>query len=48
MATITYRTFKFKSMIKKSIVTNRAFFTYITFGRIDSFSYINSTVIQHL
>ena len=38
----------FESMIKKLIVANHAFFTSITFSGINSLTYINSTVIQHL
>ena len=48
MATLAYRILKFEPMIKKLIVTNHAFFTGITFSRINSFAYINSIVIQHL
>ena len=48
MATIAYRILKFEFMIKKPIVENHAFFTSITFSKINSFTYINSIVIQHL
>ena len=36
MATIAYTVLKFEFMIKKAIVTNHAFFTSITFSRINS------------
>ena len=48
MTTITYRILKFESMIEKSIVANYTFFDVITFSQINSFSYINSIVIQYL
>ena len=41
IVTITYRILKFETMIKKTTVTNRAFFTSITFNKINSFAYIN-------
>ena len=47
MTTIAYRILKFESMIKKLIVANHAFFTAITFSKINSFAYINSIVIYH-
>ena len=37
-ATIAYRILKFEPMIKKLIVTNHAFFTFITFSNISSFT----------
>ena len=48
MATIAYRILKFESMIKILIVTNDAFFTFITFSKTISFGYIKSFVMQHL
>ena len=48
MATIGYRILKFESMIKKSKVANYPFFTYITFNKINLFTYINYILIQHL
>ena len=47
-ATIAYRILKFESMIEKTIVTNHAFSTFITFSTINSFAYINSIVMYHL
>ena len=41
MATIACRILKFKSVIKKPLVTNPTFFTSITLSRINSFAYIN-------
>ena len=49
MVTITYRILKFESpMIKKPKAANHAFFTLITFRKINSFAYINSILTQHL
>ena len=48
MAYILYTILKFESVIKKPIVTNDAFFTAITFSRINSFPYITLFIIQHL
>ena len=48
MTVITYMICKFESMIKKPIVGNHAFSTFITFSRINSFASIDSIVIQHL
>ena len=48
MTASAYRTPKVETMFKKPIVTSHAFFTAITFSRINSFTYINSTVIQDL
>ena len=48
MVTISYRILKFEPMIKEAIVTNQAFFTAITVSKINSFTYIDSIVIQHL
>ena len=41
MTTITDRTFKLRSMIKKTIVTNQILFAVVTFSRTNSFAYIN-------
>ena len=46
MATIANRILKFESMIKKPIVANHTFFSVITFGKMNSFAYINSLVAQ--
>ena len=43
-----YIVLKFKSVIKKQIMTNYTFFTVVTFSKITSFSHINSIIIQHL
>ena len=48
MTTIKDRIFKFEPIIEKPIVANHTFFTDITFSRINSFTYINSIVIQQL
>ena len=48
MTNIAYRILKLEPMIKKTIVTNYAFFTAFTYRRINSFAYINSIVIHHL
>ena len=48
MTTITNIILKFEPMTKKPLVTNHAFFTSITFSRIDSSAYINSIVKQYL
>ena len=48
MTTSAYRILKLESMIKNSIIANHTFFTFITFSRINSSSYINPIVIQHL
>ena len=48
MATIAYRISEFESVIKKPIMANYAFFAVVTFSKINSFTYINSIVIQHL
>ena len=49
MTTIACRILKLESMIKKPIVTNNAFFAVITFSnKMNSYAYINSTLIQHL
>ena len=48
MTTITYEILNFEPMIKKPIVTNYTFFPAVTFININSFTYINSIVIQYL
>ena len=48
MTAISYIILKFETMIKKPTVAYHAFFTFITFNKIDSFAYINSIIIQHL
>ena len=48
MAAITNIVMKFEPMIKKPRVANHTFFAVFIFSRIDSVTYINSTVIQHL
>ena len=47
MATITNRILRFERMIKVQTVVDNTFFTVITFIRINSFTYINSVVIEH-
>ena len=41
MLTIAHRILKLESMIKTSIVVNHAFFTSITFGKMNFFAYIS-------
>ena len=48
MTTITYEILNFEPMIKKPIVANYTFFPAVTFININSFTYINSIVIQYL
>ena len=48
MTTITYIILKVESMIKKPIMTNHTFFAVVTFSKINSFTYINSILIEHL
>ena len=48
MTTIAYIILKVESMIKKPIMTNHTFFAVVTFSKINSFTYINSIVIEHL
>ena len=48
MRTITKRILKNRSTIIKAIVTDKTFFTVITFGRINVVTLINSIVTQHL
>ena len=48
MVTIINKILKFKTVIKKPILANYAFFTVITFSNINPFAYISSIVIQHL
>ena len=45
-AVTAYIILKFESMIKKRIMSNHIFFTFTTFGKINSFAY--SVVIQLL
>ena len=47
MTTVEYGIFIFKSMIKKPVATNHILLYIVTFSRINSLAYINSTVIQH-
>ena len=48
MTTISYRALKIKPMIKKRIVTNHTFFTFITSIRVNSFACINFIVIAFI
>ena len=48
MTAITKRILIFRPMIKNLIVADHAFFAIVTFNRINSFTYINSIVIQKL
>ena len=48
MTTIENGILKFEPMINKSIVANYTCFTVFTFNNNNSFTYINSIVIQHL
>ena len=48
MTAIVYIILKLKSMIKKPIKANHAFFAVVTFSKITSFVCINSIVIEHL
>ena len=42
--TVTETILRLESMVKKPIVTNHAFSTFVDFNRINSFAYINSIV----
>ena len=46
MKTMIYRILKFQPMIEKPMVTNYTFFTVITFNNINSFTWVNSIVMQ--
>ena len=48
MRTIADRIMKFESIIKKTIFSSHAFFAFVTFNNMNSITYINSIVIQHL
>ena len=48
IAAITYRILKFEPMITKPIVANQKLFAVVTFSNINSSTYINSILIQHL
>ena len=48
MTAITCIILKFESMTKKPIMENPTLFTFVAFGKINSFAYISSIVIQHL
>ena len=48
MTGIAYKILKFESMIRKPIMENHTFFAFVTSSKTNSFTYINSTVIQHL
>ena len=48
MRTIADRIMKFESIIKKTIFSSHAFFAFGTFNNMNSITYINSIVIQHL
>ena len=48
MTVITDRIFRFEPMIENLIVSNYTFFTVNAFIRINSFTEINSIVMQHL
>ena len=47
MTTVECGIFIFKSMIKKPVAINHTLFYAVTFSRINSLAYINSTIIQH-
>ena len=48
MTTSTCIISKFESMITKSIVTNHAFSTFLTFSRINSPAYVSSIIISNI
>ena len=48
MTTITNITLTVESMIKNPIVRSHTFFGVVTFSKINSFAYINSTGLQNL
>ena len=48
MTTVAYRILKLEYVIEKSVMAGHIVFTAVTFVKINSFTYINSIVIQHL